>query len=121
MKEQKHDRQTGPAADEAAETLALFAGKLDEATQCAPDAAAQVEENTPKAPFPARTGPKRPQRPPPAACAGKPEKPPGNSEPGMPPRRSPEKAFLSRGRVRKNCRQKLRFNEKGGRMTAFSC
>lgn len=92
MKEQKHDRQTGPAADEAAETLALFAGKLDEATQCAPD-----------------------------ACAGKPEKPPGNSEPGMPPRRMPEKAFLSRGRVREDCRQELRFNEKGGRMTAFSC
>lgn len=48
MKEQKHDRQTGPAADEAAETLALFAGKLDEATQCAPDAAAQVKEKHPQ-------------------------------------------------------------------------
>lgn len=48
MKEQKHDRQTGPAADEAAKTLALFAGKLDEATQCAPDAAAQVEEKHPQ-------------------------------------------------------------------------
>ena len=48
MKEQKHDRQTGPAADEAEETLALFAGKLDEATQCAPAAAAQVEEKHPQ-------------------------------------------------------------------------